>query len=191
MIFLQGAARRESPAGACLELAEQSNIELCVSPEILAEVADVLHRPSVRAKFPALTGQVVAEFIDAVRNFATVIEDVPREFVLERDPKDEPYLNLACRSGAEYLVTRDNDLLDLAVRSSPIGLALRQRFSRLRIVEPFAFLLAVRDRVSAICSCFVRQRGRAGSFISRTLGGNRWHWIWWRGSGTRRETGSC
>ena len=96
MIFLQGAARRESPAGACLELAEQSNLELCVSPEILAEVADVLHRPSVRAKFPALTGQVVAEFIDAVRNFATVIEDVAREFALERDPKDQPYLNLAC-----------------------------------------------------------------------------------------------
>ena len=98
----------------------------------------------------ALTGQVVAEFIDVVRKFATVIRDVPREFALERDPKDEPYLNLACRSGAEYLVTRDNDLLDLAVSSSNAGLALRQRFPRLRIVEPVAFLLAVRDWVNAI-----------------------------------------
>jgi hypothetical protein len=34
MIFLQGAARRSSPAGICLDLAEQSIIELCVSDEI-------------------------------------------------------------------------------------------------------------------------------------------------------------
>ena len=133
----------------CLDLAEQSIIELYVSPEILAEVADVLHRPSVRAKFPALTGQVVAEFIDAIRNFATVLYDVPREFALERDPKDEPYLNLACRSGAEYLVTRDNDLLDLSGSTGNAGLALTKRYPRLRIVDPVAFLLAVRDRVTA------------------------------------------
>ncbi len=37
MIFLQGAARRDSPAGACLDLAEQGHIELCVSSEIMAE----------------------------------------------------------------------------------------------------------------------------------------------------------
>ena len=55
MIFLQGAARRESPAGACLDLAEQSIIELCVSAGILAEVENVLRRPSVRAKFSTLT----------------------------------------------------------------------------------------------------------------------------------------
>ena len=65
---------------------------------------------------------------------------MPREFALERDPKDEPYLNLACRSGAEFLVTRDDDLLDLVASSDNVGLALKQRFPSLRIVEPVRFL---------------------------------------------------
>jgi predicted nucleic acid-binding protein len=46
MMFLQGAARRESPAGACLLLVELNAIELCISQEIMAEVRDVLARPS-------------------------------------------------------------------------------------------------------------------------------------------------
>ena len=151
MIFLQGAARRESPAGACLELAEESVIELCVSSAILAEVEDVLARPSVRRKFSALTDRVVADFIEVVMGFATVIDDVPREFTIERDPKDEPYLNLACRSGADYLVTRDNHLLDLAECSDKVGLAVSQKFPRLRIVGPVAFLVSVGHRLKAGC----------------------------------------
>jgi len=146
MIFLQGAARRDSPAGACLDLAEQAIIELCISPDILAEVADVLGRPRLRARFPSLTDHFVSEFLDVVRSFATLVEDVPREFVLERDPKDEPYLNLACTSGAEYLVTRDRDLLDLTSSPHGVGLALRRRFPRLQIVEPVTFLFAVREQ---------------------------------------------
>ena len=34
-------------------------------------------------------------------------------FTLARDPDDEPYLNLAIAVSADYLVTRDNDMLDL------------------------------------------------------------------------------
>jgi hypothetical protein len=40
MIFLQGAARRESPSGLCLLLAEKGLIELCVSRPVLDEIAD-------------------------------------------------------------------------------------------------------------------------------------------------------
>lgn len=36
-----------------------------------------------------------------------------KQFSYERDPKDEPYVNLALAAGAKYLVTRDKDLLDL------------------------------------------------------------------------------
>ena len=55
MIFLQGAARRESPAGACLLLVELEAIELCISEAIVAEVRDILTRPRVRQMFPRLT----------------------------------------------------------------------------------------------------------------------------------------
>ena len=95
MIFLQGAARRESAAGASLALVELGAIELCVSQEILDEVRDVLSRPALLQRFPALTGQIVDRFIAAIEAQAILVSEVPRVFQFDRDPKDEPYINLA------------------------------------------------------------------------------------------------
>ena len=119
MMFLQGAARRESPAGACLLLVELDAIELCVSQEIMAEVRDVLARPRVRQKFSALTDQIVDGFLAALQQRAVVVSEVPRVFQFDRDPKHEPYINLAIGARASYLVSRDNDILDLANASNP------------------------------------------------------------------------
>lgn len=146
MIFLQGAVRRNGPAGACLALAEQGIIELCSSPEILAEVKH-LGRPRLRAKFPSLTEAVVAEFAEAIENMSTIYDDVPRELVFVRDPKDEPYLNLALRSRAHYLVSRDADILDLRADVDGIGMTLREKCPELQIVDPEVFLMAVRSRL--------------------------------------------
>jgi predicted nucleic acid-binding protein len=65
MMFLQATARGEGPSGACLLLVELGVVELCVSPEIMAEVRAVLARPRVRHKFPAMTDQVAEQFIAA------------------------------------------------------------------------------------------------------------------------------
>lgn len=62
MLFLQGAARRESPAGICLLLAELGAVELCISTAIMDEIRDVLTRPRVREKFPSLTDDLVNQF---------------------------------------------------------------------------------------------------------------------------------
>ena len=59
MVFLQAAARRASVAAACLELAENGHVQLCLSQEILVEIADVLKRPEIRARFSLLTDSVV------------------------------------------------------------------------------------------------------------------------------------
>ena len=66
MIFLQGAARRESPAGACLLLVELEAIELCMSEAIVSEVRDVLTRPRVRQMFPSLSDELVELFLVAL-----------------------------------------------------------------------------------------------------------------------------
>ena len=95
MIFLQAAARRASPSGACLALAEQGLLELYVSPAILAEVNDVIRRPQIRAKFRELTDDVVIEFIARIERIAVCVDEVGTGITLARDPKDEPYLNLA------------------------------------------------------------------------------------------------
>ena|ERR1044071_7121410 len=80
MVFLQGAARRESPAAACLLLTELGVVELCVSGEILSEIRDVLTRPSIQRRFPALTDAVVDRFLSALSKHSLLISPVPRPF---------------------------------------------------------------------------------------------------------------
>jgi len=132
MMFLQAAARRESPAGACLLLVELGAVELLLSKDIIAEIRDVLSRPRVRQRFPALNGELVDRFQAAIENRGVLIPDVPRVFSYERDPKDEPYINLAITAGASYLVSRDRDVLDLANLSNPDGERLSRQRRRVR-----------------------------------------------------------
>ena len=140
MIFLQAAARRTSPSGACLALAEQGLLELYVSPAILAEVQDVISRPQIRTKFRQLTDEVVAEFIARIERISVRVDEVGTSITLARDPKHEPYLNLAAECRADYLVSRDHDLLEGAGANAKM-------MPNLRIVDPVAFLIAVRAQL--------------------------------------------
>jgi putative PIN family toxin of toxin-antitoxin system len=141
MVFLQGAGRPAGPARACFRLVDEGRVTLCLSAEILTEVRDVLTRPKTLRKFPLLSLEWVETFVQNAEAKAVVPIEVPRTFTLPRDPKDEPYLNLAIAVGAEYLVSRDKDLLDLMHDES-----FRQRYPELTILDPVAFLQAVADQ---------------------------------------------
>lgn len=130
-----GIGQRPGPAFACLQLVREGRVELCVSPAILAEIGDVLARPKLRKKLPSLTPGRVAAFLDDVSSIALFIPDVPARFRYERDPKDEPYVNLALAAGARYLASRDRDLLDLAGDEG-----FRRAFPGLATLDPVAFL---------------------------------------------------
>lgn len=138
MVFLQGAARPQGPARGCFRLVDEGAVILCVSPDILAEVRDVLTRPKTQQKFPLLSPEAVETFVQNAGSKAVVVSEVPRVFPLERDPKDEPYLNLALATGAQYLVSRDKDLLDLMKDAG-----FRQSYPGLTILDPAAFLQAI------------------------------------------------
>ena len=142
MIFLQAAARRASPSGACLALAEQGLLELSVSPAILAEVQDVISRPKIRTKFLQLTDDVVAELIARIVRIAVSVDEVGTGITLVRDPKEEPDLNLAADCQAEYLVSRDRGLLEGADDIATV-------LPNLRILDPVEFLAAVRAQLEA------------------------------------------
>ena len=116
------------------------------------KVRDVLSRPRVRQRFPALTDQIVDRFLAAIAGQAVELSEVPRVFQLDRDPKDEPYINLAIAARAEFLVRRDKDILDLANVSLSDGERLRRHMPELTIIEPRAFLVAARDRLRATSS---------------------------------------
>ena len=140
MVFLQGAARPASPARACFQVVDEGLVTLCVSPAILAEVHDVLSRPELVKRFPALSAEWVTAFVTSVADKALVVPDVPNAFELPRDPKDEPYINLAVATQAEFLVSRDHDLLDLMTDAD-----FRRRFPALKIVDPETFLRTIRS----------------------------------------------
>ena len=139
MLFLQAVTNEAGPAFACFQLVDEGRLTLCLSPAILAEVKDVLGRPNIRRKFPHLTGERVEEFLARATAKGVVLDEVPEAFRYARDPDDEPYLNLAIAAHAQYLVSRDQDLLDLMAES-----AFRVRYPGLSVVDPAALLRELR-----------------------------------------------
>jgi putative PIN family toxin of toxin-antitoxin system len=144
MVFLQGAARPNGPARACFRLIDEGKGILCISNEILVEVRDVLTRPKAQKKFPLLTPEWVEDFVSDVERKAITFADVPKVFSLERDPKDEPYINLAIATGAKFLVSRDKDMLDLMQDDD-----FRTSYPALLILGPAEFLRAMADSEQA------------------------------------------
>ena len=138
-IILRGVASRNSAARACLKLFFDGAISLFVSETILQEVRDVLNRPTIRLKFPKLTDRLVNALLLKIESRAIFIKNVPEEFHYERDPKDEPYVNLAIVANASYLVSQDKDLLDLTVDSDP-ALRFHSRYPFLQILKAADFV---------------------------------------------------
>ena len=135
MIFLPAAARPERVRPAW-QAVHQGRLNLYISGEILAEIKDVLTRPKLRRRFPALAPEAVARFIDDIVKHATLLADVPEAFLLHRDPDDSKYVNLAIAAEAKYLVTRDRDLLDLARPEAAQAVELKDKAPDLRILTP-------------------------------------------------------
>ena len=146
MIFLQAAAKPLGPAAALLELVEIGELEMFVSEAGLDEIREVLAGTSLQRKFPSLTNSTVSDFLERVQLCSVLTKVVPNLFTLDRDPKDAKYVNLAIAAGADFLVTRDNDLLELRKQGSPLLPTLEQLDLRCKIVDPFQMLSYLRSK---------------------------------------------
>src|SRR5882672_940970 len=133
-VFVQGIANRNSPARKALRLFFDGAIALFVSEAILREVRNVLLRPEVRHRLPGINDRIVNAFLTRLEARAILITNVPEEYRYERDPDDEMYINLAIVANALYLVSRDQDLLDLMTTSTSVS--LRQESDVYRLGEP-------------------------------------------------------
>ena len=141
MIYLQAASNWNGASGECIRRSLFGDFELCQSLQVLAEIRDVLTRPKIEKKFPELTLDRVNQFLKDISRYALQYPQPPTVFSLPRDPNDEKYLNLAIASNAQYLVTRDNDLLDLMKDEN-----FRSAYPTLEIVKPDAFLQLLAPR---------------------------------------------
>jgi putative PIN family toxin of toxin-antitoxin system len=143
MIFLQAVVNQNSKAGLCYQAVCEGLVELIISDETLSELIDVLNRPVIRNKFPELTDEHISDFIAEVERMARKANHVEEVYLLKRDVKDSPYINLAIATNARYIVSRDNDLLDLMASDNEDSAEFRMLFPHLLIIEPIEFLLSL------------------------------------------------
>ncbi|MEO6050734.1 MAG: putative toxin-antitoxin system toxin component, PIN family [Pyrinomonadaceae bacterium] len=145
-VFLQGLISKAGPAVACLELVEKESIRLAISEEVLAEIDDVLSRSHLRRRHQNLTDEKVEKLINMLLERSRYVEKIPRHFSYSRDPNDEPYLNLAIEIESDYIVSRDNDLLDLMTGHTDEAKEFRQKYRSIRVIEPSKFLNKIKKR---------------------------------------------
>ena len=150
MIFLQAVLSKRSVASQVFDFLEKNLFTLFISREIIGEVIDVLSRQQLRERYTQITDENVNLFLKSVLQKAVLVKNVPSKFSYPRDPKDEKYINLAIEIEAEYLVSRDKDLLDLMSDVSVESKEFRQKSRPLKIIEPLEFLKIIGDKNIAL-----------------------------------------
>ena len=122
-----------SPRGTpaqILRLWEGEEFELVISPPILEELERVIHYPRIQERYN-LSEEYVGQFLQSIGGVATVVEPAVELSVIEKDPSDDRYLECAVASGASYIVTGDDHLLDL------------EEYGGVAILSPVEFLALV------------------------------------------------
>ena len=140
VVFLQSLISETGPAARSLELFEQGKFSIAVGREILSEIREVLSRSSLRQRYPRLTDERVDKLIDVLLYRGTFFRRIARHFEYPLDPYDEAYLNLAIEARADFLITRDNDMLDLMKWEREEGREFQKRFRHLKVIDPVEFL---------------------------------------------------
>ncbi len=149
-IFLQSLLNPNSLAAKCLEAVRNGNVKLFVSKDTLAEVRDVILRPNILARLPDANAAQIEAFLEDISNISTLIRSVPEYFKFQRDPKDEIIINLAVVCRADFIVSRDKDLIDLMTGFTDDCKEFRKRFRPLKVVEPLEFLRIVEEKVLSL-----------------------------------------
>ena len=100
-----------NPHGAPARLKEAwlaGRFDVVVSIPVLEEIADVLTRPRIQHKY-GLTTEDIELFLRLLQERA-VHADVTGRLCICRDPDDDLVLETAIVGGAQYAVSRDDDL---------------------------------------------------------------------------------
>ena len=112
----------------------QGNINLYKAPEILQEIHQVLlEKPHIRNRY-TYSSEKVETFIDYLKDISIIVAQLPEIRVIERDPKDDMIIACAVAASADYIISRDRDLLDLG------------NYQHIQIVTPEHFMQILRSR---------------------------------------------
>ena len=141
-------AGRPSATFATLESLRAGEIAAFTSDLAIAELREVLSRPELRSHYGAALDPLnIERFILQIRSLATVIADPPRHFIVQADPKDSLFVNLAIESKADFLVTFDMaHLLRLRNAAHPQYQELKRLAPQLAVVKPAELATLIRSR---------------------------------------------
>lgn len=101
------SATNRGSIAACIDLIRERRVLHFLSYETLTEIQDVLTRPESLKQFSTVSRREVDLFLVGIAEQSAVVKKVPRIFKFPRDPKDEPYIELASFVDADCLVTLD------------------------------------------------------------------------------------
>ena len=112
-VWVSGLLWRGMP-WSLLRLAEKGQVELCMAPSMLAELAEVLSYERLQPRLEQL-GLTPSELVAYAMNLASMFEvQVPEGApIVVADPDDDIFLRCAIVAGADYVVSGDRHLLAL------------------------------------------------------------------------------
>jgi putative PIN family toxin of toxin-antitoxin system len=117
------------PSAAVRRLVEDlwlnGDVVMVSSPELIAELEDVLARDYIRALIRPEEGKAMLDAIRATAEILPPLDEVP---AYTRDPKDDKFVACAITGQASYIVTLDKDILAL------------EKLGDLQIVTPYDFV---------------------------------------------------
>lgn len=127
--YVPGAASYE-----VLRFAEDENCELYLSEGILDETARALLASQRNRRIYTYGDEDVVAYCQALTRLGRIVADVPDIRGVVRDPNDDMIVACAVAAGADYIVTRDKDLLALGA------------YDGIAMIKPEAFLAIRRAR---------------------------------------------
>lgn len=107
---------------------------LITSPLILSEMDETLHKERITKRYQ-YSDEELQEIVSNVASVSYIVPGTSRIEVV-RDPDDNKIIAAAIEGRADYIVTRDKDLLDL------------KEYQEIKIVSPESFIKILRSTSS-------------------------------------------
>lgn len=109
-IIVSALLSREGTPAQIILAAGEKKILNHLSPDIIAEIEEVLSRPKIRNRS---TENERREFMGVLGSISTNVTPSKKINLMQNDPADNKILECAIEAKAEYIITGDNHLLTL------------------------------------------------------------------------------
>ena len=129
-VLVSGMIKRTGPPGRLLAAQRQRLFDLVISEPLLVELQAVLLRPPILEAIHAVASEI-DEFVAQFESVAIFVTPKIHVDAIARDPADNRVLEAAIAGHADFIVSGDQDLLELV------------NFESIPIITPARFLAII------------------------------------------------